>query len=223
MLKSGSVEAVSIANNHSEDYFEEGMKDTQFILDENKINYFGLGKDAVVDVKGIKVGLLGYNGLSTEYNEKNLKQMEDDIKSLKKKSDVVVVYFHWGIELDYYPDKKQKDFAHYAIDKGADLVMGSHPHVIQGIEKYKNKYIAYSLGNFCFGGNKNPSDTDSYIYQQTFTFSDNKLTSIKEPNIIPTSITSSNSRNNYQPKILDGSEKDRVLNKLEKISKDLNK
>nr|SUY20388.1 lipoprotein [Clostridioides difficile] len=69
--------------------------------------------------------------------------------------------------------------------------MGSHPHVIQGIEKYKNKYIAYSLGNFCFGGNKNPSDTDSYIYQQTFTFSDNKLTSIKEPNIIPTSITSS--------------------------------
>lgn len=70
ILKSGSVEAVSIANNHSEDYFEEGMKDTQFILDENKINYFGLGKDAVVDVKGIKVGLLGYNGLSTEYNEK---------------------------------------------------------------------------------------------------------------------------------------------------------
>lgn len=58
------------------------------------------------------------------------------------------MYFHWGIELDYYPDKKQKDFAHYAIDKGADLVMGSHPHVIQGIEKYKNKYIAYSLGNF---------------------------------------------------------------------------
>lgn len=64
---------MSVANNHSEDYFEEGMKDTQFILDENKINYFGLGKDAVVDVKGIKVGLLGYNGLSTEYNRKKLK------------------------------------------------------------------------------------------------------------------------------------------------------
>ncbi|WP_227821214.1 CapA family protein [Clostridioides sp. ZZV15-6383] len=60
MLKSGSVEAVGVANNHSEDYFEEGMKDTQFILDENKINYFGLGKNTVVDVKGIKVGLLGY-------------------------------------------------------------------------------------------------------------------------------------------------------------------
>lgn len=222
ILKSGSVEAVSVANNHSEDYFEEGMKDTKFILDENKINYFALGKDAVIDVNGIKVGLLGYNGLSTEYNEKNLKQMEDEIKALKEKSDVVMVYFHWGIELEYSPDKKQKDFAHYVIDKGADLVIGSHPHVVQGIEKYKDKYIAYSLGNFCFGGNKNPSDTDSYIYQQTFTFSDNKLSSIKEPNIIPTAITSSSSRNNYQPKVLDGSEKDRVLNKLEKISKDLN-
>ncbi|MGO0882972.1 CapA family protein [Clostridioides difficile] len=222
ILKSGNVEAVSVANNHSEDYFEEGMKDTKFILDENKINYFGLGKDAVIDVNGIKVGLLGYNGLSTEYNEKNLNQMEEDIKALKEKSDVVMVYFHWGIELEYSPDKKQKDFAHYVIDKGADLVIGSHPHVVQGIEKYKEKYIAYSLGNFCFGGNKNPSDTDSYIYQQTFTFSDNKLSSIKEPNIIPTAITSSSSRNNYQPKVLDGSEKDRVLNKLEKISKDLN-
>ena len=88
--------------------------------------------------------------------------MESDIKKLKNETDVVITYFHWGTERKYYPDQVQKDFAYKAIDSGADAVIGSHPHVIQGIEKYKDKYIAYSLGNFCFGGNKNPADKDQF-------------------------------------------------------------
>ena len=221
ILKEGSVEAVNIANNHSEDYFEKGMQDTKFILDENKIDYFGLGEKAIIDVEGIKVGFLGYTGWPENYNEEYLKKMEEDIKELKKESDAVIAFFHWGIERQYTPNKVEKDFAHHAIDKGADLVVGSHHHVIQGIEKYNDKYIAYGLGNFCFGGNKNPSDKDSMIYQQTFTFTDNKLTKIDEPNVIPVSISSSSYRNNYRPTILDASERERVLNKLKKISEQI--
>lgn len=223
ILKSGNIEAVTLANNHSEDYFEEGMKDTKFILDENDIKYFGLGEKAIVETNGIKVGLLGYNGWSENYNKENLENMRSDIESLKKEADMVAVYFHWGVEKSYSPNQTQKDFAHDAIDYGSDLVVGSHPHVLQGIEEYKGKYIAYSLGNFCFGGNKNPRDKDSMIYQQTFNFENNKLVSIDIPNVIPFSISSTKSRNDYKPIILQGSEGERILNKIKGISEDLNK
>jgi len=223
ILKSGNIEAVTLANNHSEDYFEEGMNDTKFILDENNIKYFGLGEKAIIDINGIKVGLLGYNGWSENYTKENLDNMKNDIESLKKEADMVAVYFHWGVEKSYSPNQIQKDFAHNAIDYGSDLVIGAHPHVLQGIEKYNGKYIAYSLGNFCFGGNKNPSDKDTMIYQQTFNFEGNKLVSIDIPNVIPCSISSTKSRNDYKPTILEGSEGERVLNKINSISENLNK
>ena len=201
ILKSGNIEAVTLANNHSEDYFEEGMKDTKFILDENDIKYFGLGEKAIVETNGIKVGLLGYNGWSENYNKENLENMRSDIESLKKEADMVAVYFHWGVEKSYSPNQTQKDFAHDAIDYGSDLVVGSHPHVLQGIEEYKG----------------------SMIYQQTFNFENNKLVSIDIPNVIPCSISSTKSRNDYKPIILQGSEGERILNKIKGISEDLNK
>ncbi len=222
ILKSGNIEAVSIANNHSEDYFEEGIEDTKFILAQNDIKYFGLGEQSIIDTNGIKVGLLGYNGWTENYTEENLNNMKNDIEALKKDADMVAVYFHWGVERSYTPNQIQKDFAHNAIDYGSDLVIGAHPHVLQGIEEYKGKYIAYSLGNFCFGGNKNPSDKDSMIYQQTFSFENNELIGIEVPNIIPCSISSTNSRNDYKPTILQGSESERVLNKIKSISESLN-
>ena len=82
---------------------------------------------------------------------------------------VVLVYIHWGIEREYVPNETQMMLGHAAIDAGADLVVGSHPHVIQGYEKYQDRYIVYSLGNFCFGGNSNPDDKDCMVFQQTFT------------------------------------------------------
>ena len=142
---------------------------------------------------------------------------------MEKEADMVAVYFHWGVEKSYSPNQIQKDFAYNAIDYGSDLVIGSHPHVLQGIEEYNGRYIAYSLGNFCFGGNKNPSDKDSMIYQQTFNFEDNKLASIDIPNVIPCSISSTKSRNDYKPTVLHGSEGERVLNKIKSISEGLNK
>ena len=87
----------------------------------------------------------------------------------KAGAQIIIVNFHWGIEKQYTPDENQKALAHLAIDEGADLVIGHHPHVLEGIEKYNGKYICYSLGNFCFGANRNPKDKDTMIFQQTFT------------------------------------------------------
>ena len=222
ILKEGDIEAVTIANNHSEDYFEQGLNDTKEILSQNNINYFGLGEKSIVDTNGIKVGLLGYNGWPENYTDDKLLAMKQDIEQMKQEADMVAVYFHWGQERAYSPNEVQKNFAYDAIDYGADVVVGSHPHVVQGIEVYKDKYIVYSLGNFCFGGNKNPGDKDSMIYQQTFNFENNKLVSIDEPNVIPCSISSTSSRNDYRPTILDGSEEERVFEKIKDISMPLN-
>ena len=219
ILKEGSIEAVSIANNHSQDYYQEGLNDTKDILDEAGIFYAGLGERSIIDVKGIKVGFLAYNGWDSNYSQSYLNEIKEDINRSKYDgADMIITYFHWGAENDYYPNEVQKSIAHFVLDNGSDLVVGSHPHVLQGIEKYKNskgeeKYIAYSLSNFCFGGNRNPLDKDSMIYQQTYNFEDGELKSIEEPNIIPCSISSTKIRNNYQPTVLEGEEYNRVMEK----------
>ena len=100
---------------------------------------------------------------------------------------------------------------------GADLVLGHHPHRIQGIEFYKDRYIVYSLSNFVFGGHRNPDDKDSFIYQQTFTFTNGEL-SDNNINIIPVSISGKDNLNNYQPIVLNGSDKARVFDKINKYS-----
>ena len=223
ILTEGDIEAVSISNNHSEDYFEQGTEDTKSTLNNSNIKYFGMGEKSILEVKGIKIGSLGYNGWPENYNEEYLDGIKKDIENLKKEADSILVYFHWGSENSYYPNEIQKNFAHDAIDLGADIVIGSHPHVVQGIEKYKDKYIAYSLGNFCFGGNKNPRDKDSFIYQQTLDFEGGKLVSINEPKVIPVSISSSNNRNDYKPVVLEGEDKERIINKVKNISENLNK
>lgn len=126
---------------------------------------------------------------------------------------------HWGIEGDYVQASFQEKVGRYLIDNGVDLVLGAHPHLIQGIEKYNDKYILYSMGNFSFGGNQNPRDKDTFIYQQTFKFVNGKLQQDDNISIIPASVSSVKYTNNYQPVVLDGSEGERVLNKILKYSK----
>lgn len=98
--------------------------------------------------------------------------------------------FHWGNETETVPDTNQMTLGRLAIDEGADLVCGHHPHVLQGIETYKGKNIVYSLGNFCFGGNSSPSDMDTMIFQQTFTITSEGVQEDNVTNIIPCSISS---------------------------------
>lgn len=123
-----------------------------------------------------------------------------------------------GTEKETVPDETQIQLGHIAVDEGADLVIGSHPHVIQGYEKYNGRYIVYSLGNFCFGGNPNPSDKDCMIFQQTFTVTGNDVATDDNINVIPCSISSVSNSNNYQPTPATGDEKTRIEAKIKKSS-----
>lgn len=220
ILTNGSVELVSVANNHSEDYYKQGMSDTKQVLDEKGIGYFGYETSCIKEVNGIKIGFLGYRSMSLSMNNEQgqatIKAAINDLKN-NQGANAVVVFYHWGIEREYYANNDQRELAKFTIDSGADLVMGSHPHVVQGVEEYNGKQIVYSLGNFCFGGNRNPSDTDSMIYSITMNFTDGVYTGDSHE-IIPCSISSIKGRNNYQPMILEGSEKERVLAKIKKYS-----
>lgn len=221
ILTRGSVEATNLANNHSHDYGDQSYEDTIQYLEAAGITTFGYDRTAVMDVKGIKVGLIGIYELKDGLGRQQ--QVIDTIQKVKDQgAQVIIVSFHWGTEKSNIPDDIQKTLAHLAIDQGADLVVGHHPHVLQGIEKYQGKNIVYSLGNFCFGGNKNPSDKDTMIFQQTFTVENGELVEDDVTNIIPCSLSSESGYNNYQPMVLEGSEKERVLQKIEEFSAALN-
>ncbi|NLI90494.1 MAG: CapA family protein [Epulopiscium sp.] len=216
ILKEGSVEAVNLSNNHTYDYKEQGMRDTITHLKNANIIYFGNGNKAIKTIKGIKTANLGYNGWS---NNKNIKeQIKKDIVEMRKVADLVIVTFHWGIERANYPNNIQKDLGRWAIDQGADLVLGHHPHVMQGIEEYKGKQIVYSLANFCFGGNRNPADKDTFIYQQSFTFNENKQLVAKRFNVIPCTVSSVNYRNDYCPTPQGGARGQKIINRLKQYS-----
>lgn len=221
ILTRGGVEATNLANNHSRDYGDQSYEDTIQYLEAAGITTFGYDRTAVMDVKGIKVGLIGIYELKDGLGRQQ--QVIDTIQEVKDQgAQVIIVSFHWGTEKSNVPDDIQKTLAHLAVDQGADLVVGHHPHVLQGIEKYQGKNIVYSLGNFCFGGNKNPSDKDTMIFQQTFTVENGELVEDDVTNIIPCSLSSESGYNNYQPMVLEGSEKERVLQKIEEFSAALN-
>jgi len=212
ILTSSSVEAVNLANNHTRDYGEEALTDTKTIMTQNNIMWV-LGERYIVkDIKGIKVGIVGSNALTYEGKTKFPKVIEE----MKNQGvDLVVASFHWGEESAKTANDTQVSLAHLAIDSGADLVIGHHPHVLQGVEKYKGKYIVYSLGNFCFGGHKNPYDKDTMIFRQTFRYKDGVLlTGYDNAEIIPCSISSEKGRNNYQPMPLTCDEFKRVKEKI---------
>lgn len=217
ILTAGSVEAVNTANNHSHDYGEESFNDTLKALDTANILHFGYDETAITEVKGVKVGLVGIYELNDHLGREE--QLKQNIAKVKQDgAQLIVVIFHWGNEKEEVPDENQKTLGHLAIDEGADLVCGHHPHVLQGIEEYKGKNIVYSLGNFCFGGNAYPSDMDTIIFQQTFTIDQNGVKDDNVTNIIPCSISSDSDYNNYQPTPAEGEEATRIMQKIQKRS-----
>lgn len=220
ILTTGSVEAVNLANNHSHDYGSQSYEDTIANVEAAGITSFGYERTAIKDVKGIKVGLVGIYELADGLECQTL--LKEDIAKVKSDgAQLIIVSFHWGTEKENYPDDIQTTLAHTAIDEGAHLVLGHHPHVLQGIEVYKGRNIVYSLGNFCFGGNKNPSDKDTIIFQQTFSVQGDQVQLDNEKNIIPCSLSSVSDYNNYQPMILDGEGAQNILDRLELYSSGL--
>lgn len=217
ILTDGSVEVVTLANNHSGDYGEQGLADTETALEEAGIDYCIGDTITVKEVNGVKIAFIGiFVNYGTDDSEN---QLRSDIENVKKQgAELIITAFHWGSEKATQPDETQQSLAHIAIDCGADLVVGHHPHVLQGIEKYNGKYIAYSLGNFCFGGNSNPSDMDTMIFRQTFTISGDGAAEDDDVTVIPCSISSDQGYNNYQPTPAEGEAAASIIARLNEYS-----
>lgn len=145
-LKLAGVDIVSLANNHTLNYGQKGLTQTINLLKENKIQPIGNSMSYITRKKGTTLGFLGFD-LIDPYDQVKILQ---SIKELKTQVDIVIVSLHWGVEYAQKPTKSQIDLAHLIIDAGADLIIGTHPHVIQPTEEYKGKLIVYSLGNFIF-------------------------------------------------------------------------
>lgn len=221
ILSGSSVETANLANNHSHDYGEQGFEDTKRILSDAGITAFGYDETALITIKGIKIGLVGIYELHDHLER--AQQLKDNIAKVKQEgADLIITIFHWGNERETIPDSNQMALGHIAIDYGADLVAGHHPHVLQGIEEYRGKYIVYSLGNFCFGGNSAPDDMDTMIFQQTFTIQSGEVLTDENITLIPCSISSETGFNNYQPTPAEGSEAERILQKIDERSAQIN-
>jgi len=219
ILISGDIEGVNIANNHSNDYGDIGYSDTKKYLSEANIDYFGHDSILIKEIKGKKIAFVGYTSVGLWIDKDT--EMAKTIRKLKEedKVDVVVANFHWGIEYSHVATKEQRNRAHLAIDSGADIVIGSHPHCLQGMEVYKDKYIVYSLGNFVFGGNSAPKQIgrECLIVKMFFNFVGNDLEGI-DIKLIPCYISSIKNRNNYQPIEATGKDKTNLLNTVNKYS-----
>lgn len=213
ILTAGSVEAVTLANNHSLDYGEISLQDTKDALDQVGVWWVENTNTLVKEVDGVKIGMIGLYDLNYSAMDVLPKAMEQ-VKS--QGAELIVVQAHWGIEGQSVPTARQKEVAYAAIDAGADLVIGHHPHVLQGLEEYKGKMIVYSLGNFCFGGNQNPNDKDTMIYQETFMVKDGKVLPESKWKVYPCSISSVPERNNYQPTPLFGKDAEDIQKKIQK-------
>ncbi len=174
------IDIVSIANNHFANYGEEGIRKTVDLLTKNNINTVGLDTILVREIKDTKFGFLAYNDIEKNQagiNNVDEEKIKKDIKNAKKISDLVIIIFHWGEEYRDLPDDRQKTLAHFAVDNGADLIIGNHPHWIQPLEIYKNKIIVYAHGNFVFDQMWSLKTRQGIIGK--YTFYENKLIDIK--------------------------------------------
>ncbi len=227
--KRAGMDVFTLANNHVLDFGPEAMKDTLDHLDNNGIDYTGAGmnlygatRPVIVEKKGLKVGFLAFSrvfpsgswvagpkkwGMASGYD---VDLVKDSVEYLARQADFVVVSLHWGKEMAEYPRKEDVRFGHMLVDAGADMVLGHHPHVIQGIEFYKNKMIAYSAGNFIFSS-PSPKALEGMIIQVE---AENKK--IGRARIIPTGII------NAQPHILQGKQREKVLQRVRDLSKGMN-
>ncbi len=216
ILTEGDVEFAGVVNNHIMDYGKDAYADTLALLDGAGIQY---AEDKTTKIftteSGLKIGVYAHN---FPYETTGIKTA---IKKLREAgAEIVVVNVHWGEEYYFKPNGTQKTIAHYAIDGGADIVWGTHPHVLQPIEKYKDGYIFYSLGNFSFGGNNSPADKDTAILQVDIVRELDGTVHLGEVAIIPCHVSGILTYgNDYQPVPMDP-EKDQAA--IERVYKKLN-
>lgn len=239
-LVAGGVDVVSLANNHMIDYGPEGLFDTLSTLDTHGIVHFGAGRTlsearvpAVVEKKGVTIAFLGYfflgdrniepaqviatpeqPGVAGHFSDTAalVAMVDADIKAAKRSADHVIPFFHWGRESKGQPEPYQLEVAHKAIESGASAVLGSHPHVLQGMELYQGAPIVYSLGNFVFGGNWDPKDKRTALVELRVTKS-----AVKSIKVIP-AYSDAFPEVPVQPYLAEGEKADAVLRHLATLS-----
>ncbi len=198
ILPAGSIDVVTIANNHSMDYLQRGFQDTIQNLSPY-VAVSGYERMPIVTVKGVKIGFV--SNVGWVFDEAQKRFINNAVETLRAAgADLVVFNYHWGIERTYHSNGTQQAIAHYCIDQGADLVIGHHPHVVQETEAYKGKQIAYSLGNLVFGGNQNPTDKNCIIFRQSYIFDLDTGTVVTQTHsVIPYLVSSITGLNDYHP------------------------
>jgi len=209
ILPAGSVEIAGVSNNHAHDYLQAGFRDTVKSLKGHRVGLFYQGQPYVAQVRGTQIVLIGdctVVGENTTVTTGVAERVLKEVRTYKRPDNLVVVVMHWGSELDTVPTRWQRDHGRQFIDAGADAVVGHHPHVIQGIEAYRGRCIAYSLGNFAFGGNSLARRPECFVLRLRFRSDRGKIVP-DGSSIVPCFITSSVRktgdgalRNNYQPR-----------------------
>ena len=224
VLTSGNIEAVSLENNHIMDHGEAGYADTCQTLENNGIAYSGhLGSAIYTTDTGVSIGMLSYQTFNGKYPA-IYAAIEGDIAALRSAGcQLVIVSYHWGEEKDYLPNERQVPLGRATIDAGADLVIGHHSHRINPIEEYNGKYICYSLGNFSFAGNIKPDDMDTFIFQQRFRVYPDGRAQNEGFRIVPCSISSQESVNDFKPTPKEGDAAQAVVDRLLELGAKLEK
>ena len=226
VLKEGSVEAVSMANNHSGDFQDEGRADTIAALDSVGILHTGAGDPLIHEMEGgLKIGMVSYNTVDNYEGEYAWRSsVQTDINTCREAGcDLIIGFMHWGsVEYLTEPEAWEVQFAHDMVDWGCDLIVGGHAHILQRMEYYNNVPIFYSMGNFCYGGNTNPDDKDSVIVQAEFSRDSSGEVTLSRLHVIPCLISTRTDLNDYCPTpCQEGSEDyQRIVGRLEMPSAD---
>jgi len=211
-LQFAGIDVVNIANNHASNYRPEGVLETVATLKQAGLQVSGqTGSNlALVQVKDTTFGFLGYNEVNIQdgITLADDETIKNEIAEAQEKADIVVVQFHWGNEYTRTPSNNQKRLAHLAIDAGADMIVGNHPHWFQPVEFYSGKLIMYSHGNFVFDQMWSQETREGIIAR--YYFEDKKLIRIEFTPIII--------ENYGQPRIANEAEKNRIIEELKNVS-----
>ncbi len=235
-LKLAGVDVVALANNHSTNFGTAVFADTLELLRSEKINYVGGGMNEaeayqplIIEKNNLKWGFVNFNSIigaleagedspgvagfaikpwSRTDNPDDLTRIKTIITQAKQQADIVVAEFHWGVEYETTPIQSQIDVAHTAIDAGADLIVGTHPHIVQAMESYRNVPVFYSLGNFIFDQEWSIETKQGFV-AETY-FYDKKLISI---NLVPYQIEDYN-----QPRLATSDQKGQILSRVFSVS-----
>lgn len=218
ILTEGSVECATMGNNHASDFGQQGIDNTVAALDAENVSHVLSGEAQIFDVKGMKLGIYVSPWTVGGHWVPKEEDVANGVQALKDQgADFIIVCCHWGIEGSYRANQGQISAAHAAIDAGADVVCGTHPHVLQKTEEYGDGFIFYSLGNFSFGGNTNPRDKDTIIAQLIIEQDEDGTYRLTESKSVPYCLTSIPEKNDYKPVPYEiGSEEyERTLSKLD--------